>query len=296
MNRGAQLAIDRVMNILELRSIATWAVLLCASGNIHAQMWDVLPTPLDVMEEAGIERDPQSIQAVLLDSERDPELRFKSALALAQLQDRESVAVLIKVIDDNEPRARQGAITALMFMPSIDAIPKLCSMVHSAWDGDTRRYAVNSLSQIDSSLATQCIVDAAANENESIQTRRAALHVLLGVKKNVESVDGLVPLLESPDTILLALAALCLNRSYYQSKAIHKSLRITDALVSSALDRELNQVIYFDVIKALELVSGQTFIDPSIRREAGKELLNFLDANRFLVSEDVRIWSEGLER
>ncbi len=253
-------------------------------------------TPLEIMDRAGIERDPKSIQAVLFDRARDPELRHQSALALAQLEDRASVPALIKAIDESEPRARQGAMAALMYLPSIDAVPKLCDVVHSDWDRDSHGFAIIALSQIESHAATQCIVDAAANENETIQARRQALFLLWEVKKDVESVDGLIPLLKNPNTTLRALAALCLNRSYYQSKTIHESLKITDALVSSALDPELYMGNFFDVVKALEVLSGQPFIDASIRPEAGKEFLKYFDENRFLVTEDVRTWSESRER
>lgn len=290
---SSELASIRAENNLGPLSIATWAMLCCGYVNVQAQTWDVLPTPLDVMQEAGVARDRQSIQAALFDSDRDPELRFQSALALAQLEDRASVPVLIKAIDESEIRVRQGAMIALTYMPSIDAIPNLCSVVHSASDSDSHLYAIGALSQTESSFATQCIVDAATNENETIPTRRQALHALWEIKTDVESVDALVPLLESPETSLRALAALCLNRSYYQSETIHKSLGITDALVSSVLDRELFLNIYFDAIEALEDISGETFIDDSL---SAKELVYFIEINRDRISEDVLTWSESLER
>jgi len=290
------LAIKSVMSVFRRSATAIVVVLACVNINILANPWDILPTPLQVLQEAGIERDPQAIQAVLLDDQRDPELRLESALALAQLEHRESVPVLIQAIDEEIHEVRFGAITALIYMPSTEAVPKLCSVVHSSRDERSRRQAVTALSQTDSRLATQCIVDVAVNENESLRTRRSAVRVLWKIKATVESVDGLVPLLESQDTELRALTALCLHRSYSGSRAIQESLGITDSLVSATQDSELYDDIFYLVIRALEASSGQVFVDEVIQPQRGRQFLEYFAANRYLVAEDVRLWSESRKR
>ncbi len=77
-------------------------------------------------------------------------------------------------------------------------------------------------------------------------------------------------------------------------KIVHASLGIADALVSSVLGRELDSTVYYELIKALEILSGQIFIDESpIGKEASQKLFDYLHENRDLASEPVLHWSES---
>jgi hypothetical protein len=88
-------------------------LLVCVNSQLRAQMWDVLPTPLDTMSATDIAHGRRSIQAVLFHRQRDTRLRYRSAMALVQLGDRDAVQALIKAIDVNGTTARKRVVTAL---------------------------------------------------------------------------------------------------------------------------------------------------------------------------------------
>lgn len=142
------------------------------------QEWDVLPTPLHTMEEAGVDLDVDSIVAVMADSGQDPQLRWRAALALGQLGDESAIPALLSALADSEVVVRAGAAAALKYLPKDYLVSPLCQTATNDVDEAPRHNAVLAIGMIKSQEATDCLVAVTANERETVKVREFAAVVL----------------------------------------------------------------------------------------------------------------------
>lgn len=105
-----------------------------------ASTWDVSPTPLDQMQEAGVSISVDAISKILADPKQDVQLRYSAAMALGQLADKSAIPALVASLSDSDPNVRIGAAGALMYLPDEGIVQVLCeTAVH---DGNSGPVAV----------------------------------------------------------------------------------------------------------------------------------------------------------
>jgi len=266
--------------------------LALATNSLANSKWDLLPTPLMMMDEAGIPPDPEEVAGVLADPTRPPKLRFWAAMALAQLEAHDYLPVIVQAMDDHVLLVQQGAMLALQHIPAEEAVPRLCMKSNSHGNRDTRRLATHALFAVITDRATKCIVASATNVNEDYQTRWQALFHLWQSREPASSYDELVPTLNDESATLRALAAMALSKRYESDESALDSLGIRETLGAALLDHEMDVSTYIDAVERFELLTGTAImLDPS------KETAYFnLDMNgRAIVDERVRAWLNRAE-
>ena len=143
-----------------------------------SQEWDVLPTPLRTMEEAGVTLDVESISARMSDRDQDPWLRWRAALALGQLGAESAIPSLLRALVDPEVMVRAGAAAALKYLPRRDLASPLCKTAMYDVDEAPRHNAVLALGMIKSGEAISCLETVIADEEETAKIREFAAVVL----------------------------------------------------------------------------------------------------------------------
>ena len=140
--------------------------------------WDVGPTPLDIMQKAGVPANVDAISEILVDAAREEQFRFWAALALGQLGDDGAIPVLLSSLSDQIVLVRLGAATALGYIPSEKSTQPLCKTALHDHDPAPRHGAVTSLSAVMTDATTQCLVRVAVNEQETTKVRLLSLNLL----------------------------------------------------------------------------------------------------------------------
>jgi len=166
------------MNRSIIPAIALVVSALSASNILSDMGWDVGPTPLMVLEEAGIIPTAENVAKVLNDPSQPPKLRHWAAMALAQLEATEYLPDIIRALDDSVLIVQQGAIAALQFFQSDDAIAPLCLKSSSSMSWEIRFSATLTLFAQPGSASTQCIIRSATRIDEQYQMRWQALYHL----------------------------------------------------------------------------------------------------------------------
>ena len=98
------------------------AVLFDPQASRAAGLWDVMPTPLMLMQDAGIPTTVEAISEVLADEAQKDEFRYWAAMALGQLGDDRAIPWLISSLSDQKEFVRAGAASALYYIPSAEAV------------------------------------------------------------------------------------------------------------------------------------------------------------------------------
>lgn len=263
------------------------------STNILANgTWDVLPTPVMMMDEAGIPLDPKEIAQVLSDVTQPPKLRYWAAMALAQLEAREYLPTIIQSLDDSVLLVQQGAMVALQHLPTDDAVQPLCLKSSSHSNRDIRYFATSVLFSVKTDAATKCIVRSATSVNEDYQTRWQALYHLWQNRDPGSAYDELVPTLDDENPTLRALAAMSLSKRHESDELVMDSLGIREALGAALLDHEMDMFTFNEAVERFEQLTGtEIMLDAS----QDIEYYNFDEKGRAIVDERIQAWLDGAE-
>lgn len=263
-----------------------------STNSLANSMWDVLPTPLMRMDEAGIPPDSKEIAHVLSDPTQPPKLRYWAAMALAQLEARDYLPNIIEAMDDHVLLVQQGAMLALQHFPAEDAVPRLCLKSSSHSNRDIRHLATLVLFSVKSDSATICIVRSATSVNEYYQTRWQALYHLWQNRGPSSAYDELVPTLNDESSTLRALAAMALSKRHESDETAMDSLGIRKTLGAALLDHEMDMFTFKEAVERFELLTGtEIMLDPS----KDIEYFNFDKKGRTIVDERVRAWLNSAE-
>ncbi len=254
--------------------------------------WDVLPTPLMKMEEAGIPPESMAIASVLGDPTQPPELRYWAAMALAQLEASEYLPAIVQAMDDHVLLVQQGAMLALQHLPAEDAVPQLCEKSRSHTERDVRHIATLVLLSVKTDSATICIVRSATSVKEDYRTRWQALYHLWQNRDPSEAYDNLVPALDDENPTLRALAAMALSKRHESDESAIKSLGIRETLGEALLDHEMHIFTFKEAIERFEFLTGtEIMLDPS----KDIEYFDFQNRGRAIVDERIRAWLDSAE-
>lgn len=238
------------------RITALFAVFLLTVAPLHAALgataWDIYPTPLDRMNKAGIETTVTAIVYVLENSS-DEELRYWSALALAQLEDRKAIPHLISTTDDASALARLGAAIALGHFRAPESTKALSTLAAQDPEHAARKAAVISLGKIRGNDAAVSLIQTAKNEEESKDIRYHAIAVL-GDFGERAAMTKLLPLADNPDPNIRAAARLSLSK-----RGVPVAI---DDLIVSATNDDVSSPVSIGLIRHLEQMSGRSFINP----------------------------------
>lgn len=237
------------------RITALLAALLVIAMPTHAPLgataWDIHPTPLTRMNEAGVGLSVPSLVYVLENSS-DQELRYWSALALAQLEDRKAIPHLISATGDANKFARLGAAVALGHFRAPESTQALRTLAAEDPEYATRKAAVISLGKIRNADAALGLIQTANNEQEPDDIRYQAI-ATLGEFADRAAMTKLLPLARSTNPNLRAAARLSMSKRGVP-------VEIKDLIVSTT-DSEVNVVTALGLVQHLEEMSGQRFLN-----------------------------------
>jgi len=238
-------------------AIQLWPV---PSHSCCEMCWDVEPTPLDLMEEAGVRTELDSIAAVLSDPEQDVRLRWKAALALGQLCNDRATPMLLHALQDSEKFVRLGAAEALYFMPSPQLAKPLCRTAMTDPNTEPRHAAVRALSAIKSVEATDCLFAVVGNEQEKVPVRALATMLIRQQISEREGFEDLIPLLNDPDSTIRGEVAMILLDVYESEPDVVASLSIMKTLQDVVIDPEIQHSTLMAVIERLEQEANRDFM------------------------------------
>lgn len=229
--------------------------ILAAAGS----RWDVEPTPLMIMEDAGIATTVEAVSQTLSDTSQDEQLRYWAAMALGQLADEQAVPVLRKSLSDRSAVVRAGSASALGFIGSIAAIEPLCETALHDDNMVPRRNAVTSLYFLVTDDSTKCLVQVAGNETELRELRLASLSLLSQQLQERRGFEGLIPTLNDPDAEIKGMSAVILSIEYADEPAVLESLSVTRSLVDATLSVSIHSSVYVRMVERLEDVAAREF-------------------------------------
>jgi len=225
------------------------APLSFCTAAIAASTWDVHPTPLDRMNTAGIGLSVAAVAEVLREGQ-DSELRYWSALALAQLEDAAAIPILIQATDDADLNVRTGASIALGYFPTHESAQALRIIARRDPEFVTRKAAVISLGRIRNGDAALGLIEAANDENESEEIRYHAIYTL-GEFADSETLMEINPLTDSSNANIKAITRLSMSKGGVP-------IEIGD-LVQSATDIKIDEFTFLQLVKHLEQKSNREF-------------------------------------
>lgn len=228
-----------------------------------ASTWDVSPTPLDQMQEAGVSISVDAISKILADPKQDVQLRYWAAMALGQLADKSAIPALVASLSDSDPNDRIGAAGALMYLPDEGIVQVLCETAVHDGNSGPRHSATTSLSAITTDEATKCLVRVAGNEQETKKIRLQSLIILEQQIQERKGFEELIPTLGDLDPDVKGMAGIILSIEYIDEPEVLESLSVTESLVDAALDAGLDSWIYRRIVRRLELIAEREFIRES---------------------------------
>ncbi len=118
--------------------------------------------------------DPEYLRNALT----DPEVRGVAAKALADLEARDAIPELLRLLDVNEPHARVAAAKALGQLKAREAVPRLMETARAAEPEFVRYWAGSALGQIGDHRATPLLIDMLNSSSGNWKMRTSALHAL----------------------------------------------------------------------------------------------------------------------
>lgn len=261
------------------------AVLFVPQASHAAGLWDVLPTPLMRMQDAGVPTTVEAISNVLADATQEDEFRYWAAMALGQLGDERAIPWLISSLSDQKEIVRAGAASALHYLPSAEAVQPLCETALHDEDMAPRHNAVNALSSVMTNAATTCLVRVAAKVQETKKVRLQSLILLEQQTQERQGFEELIPTLEDRDPDVKGMAAIILSIEYANEPQVLESLSVTESLVDAALNAELDSWIYLRMVERLETIADRKFVGvsdeerevmiPSIRAEINNRIMEW---------------------
>lgn len=263
---------------------------LVDSSVIANSGWDLFPTPLMRLEEAGIPRDAKKISKVLADATQPPKLRYWAAIALAQLEARDYLPLIIQTLDDPVLLAQRGAMAALVHLPTEDAVAPLCAKSSSGSNRKIRFMAMAALFSVKSLSSTKCIVQSATNVNENHEIRWQTLYHLWKIREPSSAYDDLVPTLNDDNPTFRALAAMSLSKRHESDELTMDSLRIREALGTALLDHEIDMYTFNKAIERFEqLTDTEIMLHPS----TDIEWFNFEKKGRAITDQRIQVWLDS---
>ena len=243
-----------------------FALCILAMSPVHASTaWDVYPSPLDRLVDAGYSTSQESVRDAFLNSQ-DVQVRFWAALAFAQLNDESSVPMLIRSVLDveEEPEIRAGVAQALGYFASAEAASALGQLLRTEQESTVRKFAVNALAKQGTPEAAEQLAIAAVNLDESENTRIQAIYAIGEIGDRTSS-TMLLHLQDDPNLQLRANARLALSKS-----GIGVPIQ---SLVQSAIEPGIDELTQIRLARHLEQLSGENFVAEGMHEQGKDDLI-----------------------
>jgi len=192
-----------------LLALTSSAVLVSPAGwTAVSDRDDVVPTPEQRLELAGVKVTIPAMAEALNDVRQDEEVRYLSAIALGRTRDPAVVPILLDALDDKDSVVRDAVLLGLVDVPDPRSIPYLDAFLNdSTQPSHLHELAIYALCPIASPEAVDVLVHVALSDSTADQTRLIATQTL-GECKVSGVTDQLRPLLMSDDSDLRITTAI----------------------------------------------------------------------------------------